>query len=77
MIAIFEQKLPLWKNLPLLLGGRITFIMSCLANLLVHYLSLFKMPVSVAKRLEKGPMQRGWEIKEEVALTEMRRGQES
>lgn len=59
MIAIFEQKLPLWKNLPLLLGGWITFNMSCLANLLVHCLSLFKMPVSVAKRLEKVQCKRG------------------
>lgn len=47
MIDKFEKKLSLWKKEYLSMGGRITSINSCLSNLPMYYMSLFKMPKSV------------------------------
>ncbi|XP_059436099.1 uncharacterized protein LOC132169027 [Corylus avellana] len=41
------------EHVDLLAGGRVTLIKSTLANLLTYYLSLFHIPVSVARRIEK------------------------
>ena len=35
-----------------MLRGRITLIHSCLSHILSYFLSLFRIPVSIAKRLE-------------------------
>ena len=35
------------------LGGRITLIQSCLMHILIFFLSLFKIPASIASRIEK------------------------
>jgi hypothetical protein len=41
------------KRLYLSKGGRLTLIKSTLSNLPTYYLSLFPIPASVAKRIEK------------------------
>lgn len=51
MVAKFERKLSSWKRNILSLGDRITLIKATLSNLLVYYMSLFKMSVAVRKRL--------------------------
>ena len=35
------------------LGGRLTLVQDCLSSFPIYFLSLFKIPVGVAKRLEK------------------------
>ncbi|RVX01772.1 LINE-1 reverse transcriptase-like [Vitis vinifera] len=48
-----RRKLALWKRHFLSKGGRITLIKSTLANIPLYQMSLFRMPKSVARRLEK------------------------
>jgi hypothetical protein len=43
----------LWKRPLLSKGGRVTLIKSTLANIPTYYMSLFKIPVKVANRIEK------------------------
>ena len=47
------RRLDGWKKAFLSLGGRITLIQSCLSHIPSYFLSLFRIPVSVAKRLKK------------------------
>jgi hypothetical protein len=42
-----------WKRPLLSKGGRVTLIKSTLANIPTYYMSLFKIPVKVANRIEK------------------------
>ena len=48
-----RRRLALWKRQYISKGGRITLIKSTLASIPIYQLSLFRMPKSVAKRLEK------------------------
>ncbi|KAJ9701691.1 hypothetical protein PVL29_006878 [Vitis rotundifolia] len=48
-----RRRLALWKRQYLSKGGRITLIKSTLASIPIYQLSLFRMPKSVVKRLEK------------------------
>ncbi|KAL4178627.1 hypothetical protein AMTRI_Chr13g116040 [Amborella trichopoda] len=48
-----QVKLDQWKHKYLSLGGRVTLLRSCLANLPVYQMALIKMPASVAKKIEK------------------------
>jgi hypothetical protein len=41
-----------WKRLYFSKGGRLTLIKSTLSNLPMYYLSLFSIPIVVAKQLE-------------------------
>ena len=42
-----------WKKAFLSLGERITLIQSCLSHIPNYFLSLFKIPVSIASKIEK------------------------
>jgi hypothetical protein len=48
-----ERRLAGWKRSYLSKGGKLTLIKSTLSNLPTYYMSLFPIPVSVAKRIEK------------------------
>jgi hypothetical protein len=48
-----ERRLTGWKRSYLSKGGKLTLIKSTLSNLPTYYMSLFPIPVSVAKRIEK------------------------
>jgi hypothetical protein len=48
-----ERRLAGWKRPLLSKGGRVTLIKSTLANIPSYYMSLFKIPVKVANRIEK------------------------
>ncbi|KAJ9705752.1 hypothetical protein PVL29_003718 [Vitis rotundifolia] len=48
-----RRRLALWKRQYLSKGGRITLLKSTLANMPVYQMSLFRMPKSVARRLDK------------------------
>ena len=48
-----ERRLAGWKRLYLSKGGRITLLKSTLSSLPTYFLSLFPIPVSVARRIEK------------------------
>lgn len=48
-----KKKLSLRKKRHLSIGGRLALIKSTLGNLSIYYMSIFKMPVSVAKSIEK------------------------
>ena len=43
----------LWKRQYISKGGRITLIKSTLASMPIYQMSLFRMPMIVARRLEK------------------------
>jgi hypothetical protein len=53
VIELMECRLASWKKLYLSKGGWLTLIKSTLSNLPTYYLSLFPVPMSVAKRIEK------------------------
>ena len=48
-----RRRLALWKCQYISKGGRITLIKSTLASMPLYQMSLFRMPKSVARRLEK------------------------
>ena len=48
-----RRRLALWKRHYLSKGGRITLIKSTLASIPIYQMSIFRMPKSVVKRLEK------------------------
>ena len=48
-----RRRLAIWKRQYISKGGRITLIKSTLASLPIYKLSIFRMPKSVAKRVEK------------------------
>ena len=47
------RRLDGWKKAFLSLGGRITSIQSCLSHIPSYFLSLFKIPSSMASKIEK------------------------
>ncbi|CAL5412431.1 unnamed protein product [Camellia sinensis] len=49
----FKQKSSTWKRRLLSFAGRLTLIKSIMSNLPIYYLSLFKIPMGVAKASEK------------------------
>lgn len=53
MLEKFKIKLASWKRRYLSFAGRLTLIKAILSSLPVYYLSLFKMPVGVAKEINK------------------------
>ena len=48
-----RRRLALWKSQYISKGGRITLIKSSMVSMPVYQMSLFQMPISVARRLEK------------------------
>jgi hypothetical protein len=52
IIEKVERRLAGWKKLYLSKGGRLTLLKSTLSSLPTYFMSLFKIPVSVAKRIE-------------------------
>jgi hypothetical protein len=53
VIEKVERRLASWKKLYLSKGGRVTLIHSTLSSIPSYYLSMFPIPVSVAKKLER------------------------
>ncbi|RVW17381.1 LINE-1 retrotransposable element ORF2 protein [Vitis vinifera] len=53
VVERISRRLDGWKKAYLSLGGRITLIQSCLSHILSYFLSLFKIPVSIASKIEK------------------------
>ena len=53
IIEKMERRLAGWKRMYLSKGGRLTLIKSTLSNLPIYFLSLFPIPVSMAKCIEK------------------------
>lgn len=52
VIEKFQSRLSSWKHRSLSFGGRLTLVKSVLSSLPIYYLSLFKMPEGVAKKIE-------------------------
>ena len=48
-----RRRLARWKRQYISKGGRITLIRSTLASMPIYHMSLFRMPKSVARRLDK------------------------
>ena len=53
MVKRISRRLDGWKNDFLSLGGRITLIQCYLSHIPSYFLSLFKIPVSIASKIEK------------------------
>ncbi|KAH9670663.1 er membrane protein complex subunit 10 [Citrus sinensis] len=56
-----ERRLDGWKKACLYKGGRLTLIQSVLSSLRSYFMSLFQIPVSVAKRIEEAMRDFLWE----------------
>ncbi|CAN1805032.1 Putative ribonuclease H protein At1g65750 [Linum perenne] len=52
VVSCVTKRLSVWKSRLLSFGGRLTLINSVLSNLPIYYMSLFRAPVSVIKRIE-------------------------
>lgn len=48
----FKRKLTVWKAKQLSFGGRLTLVKSVLGSLPIYYMSIFKIPSMVIKKLE-------------------------
>ena len=53
MVERISRRLDGWKKAFLSLGGRITLIQSSLSHIPSYFLSLFKIPISIASKIEK------------------------
>ena len=53
MINIISKRFDGWKKVLLSLGERITLIQSCLTHIPSYFLSLFRIPTSIASKIEK------------------------
>ena len=53
MIERISRRLDGWQKAYLSFGGRITLIQSCLTHMPCYFLSLFKIPASVAAKIER------------------------
>ncbi|KAK9286538.1 hypothetical protein L1049_014936 [Liquidambar formosana] len=53
VVERYEKRLAGWKKAYLSQGARVTLIKSTLSSLPTYFMSLFKIPIAVAKRLEK------------------------
>ena len=53
IVEKMEHRLAGWKRMYLSKGGRLTLLKSTLSNLPTYFLSLFPIPVEVAKRIVK------------------------
>ena len=53
IIEKVERLLAGWMKLYLSSGGRLTLLWSTLSSLTTYFMSLFRIPVSVAKRIER------------------------
>lgn len=62
MIERVGKRLDCWKRASFSLGGRISLIRACLSSISLYFMSLFKIPVRVAKRLEKIMRDFLWEV---------------
>lgn len=60
IIEKMERKLALWRRKYISIGGRINLIKSTLCYLPQYYMSIFKLPISVANKLEKIQRQFLW-----------------
>ncbi|RVW99862.1 Transposon TX1 uncharacterized 149 kDa protein [Vitis vinifera] len=58
VVERISRRLDGWKKAYLSLGGRIMLIQSCLSHIPSYFLSLFKIPASIASKIEK--MQRNF-----------------
>ena len=52
IVEKIKRHLAVWQKVYLSRGGRLTLLKSTLSSLSTYYLSLFPIPVSVAKRIE-------------------------
>ncbi|KAK0577750.1 hypothetical protein LWI29_038034 [Acer saccharum] len=53
VLARIEKRLSLWKKKFLSKGGRLVLIKAVLASIPTYFMSIFKVPVNVAKTIEK------------------------
>ena len=53
VIKRISRRLDGWQKAYLSFGGRITLIQSCLTHMPYYFLSLFKLPASVAAKIER------------------------
>lgn len=53
VIERISRRLDGWQKTYLSFGGRITLIQSCLTHMPCYFLSLFKLPASVAAKIER------------------------
>ena len=53
VVERFKEKLAGWKSLLLSRGGRLTLLKSSLWSLSIYFMSLYTIPVSIARSLEK------------------------
>lgn len=71
VVEKYKKKLASWKRRYLSFASRLTLIKSVLSNLPVYFLSIFKMPVGVAKtidRIQSNFLWGGSEIKRKIHL---------
>ena len=60
IVSKVEKKLATWKGRMLSIGGRLTLIKASLSNLPIYYMSIFPIPMGVAKKINSITRQFLW-----------------
>lgn len=47
------KRLDGWKGNTLSIGGRLTLIMACLSNIPIYYMSMYLLPKTIIKRMDR------------------------
>lgn len=74
VITKIQNRLAGWKQRVLYKAGRATLVQSVTSNLLVYYLSLFKAPINVTKRIDKLSRDFLWEVMRTQVNAELKVG---
>jgi hypothetical protein len=61
VVERMEKRLASWKKIYLSKGGCLTLIKSTLSSLPTYFLSLFPLPIGIARRLERLPIDFLWD----------------
>lgn len=69
VIDAIQKKFRPWKKKHISIGGRLTLVKSTMSNIPIYYMSIFKIPITMANRIERLQREFLWGYSEEKEET--------